>query len=253
MNISLKQRVILVTGGGGGIGAALCKRLAASGGRVALHCHRSFESARQLAETVDGEVEVFVQDLSQSHEVRALYSEVLKKMGGIDVLINNAAVSLPNPLTQIDDTDWLNKWTATMDLNVKAPAMLSRLVLQHFLQKKRGHVINVTSRAAHRGDTALYFDYAVSKSALQSMAKTIARNYGKQGIVAFNLAPGFVQTQMAQEFIETYGIDHVLSDLALDTLTQPEDVAALVLLMCSGMMDHATGATFDMNAGSYIR
>ena len=95
--------------------------------------------------------------------------------------------------------------------------------------------------------------YAASKGGLTSLARSVARSFGKDNIKAFTIAPGFTRTAMAEQFIATYGEERVLKEIALNELTRPEDIAPLVGLMCSGLMDHATGATIDLNAGSHIR
>ena len=111
----------------------------------------------------------------------------------------------------------------------------------------------IASRAAFRGETEEYLGYAASKGGLISLGRTVARSFGRYNIKSFMLAPGFVKTAMADQFIEAYGRERILSELALNELTEPKDVAPLVVLMCSGLMDHATGATIDVNAGSHIR
>ena len=82
--------------------------------------------------------------------------------------------------------------------------------------------------------------------------RSIARAYGKKGIVAFTIAPGFVKTEMAQQFFDQYGKEVALNQIALNELTSPEDVAPFVGFLASGLADHATGGTFDINAGSYV-
>jgi NAD(P)-dependent dehydrogenase (short-subunit alcohol dehydrogenase family) len=110
----------------------------------------------------------------------------------------------------------------------------------------------MASRAAFRGDTIDYLAYAASKGGMVSLTRSIARGFGKQNIKAFLIAPGFVRTEMAQEFIDFYGEEKTIADLALPKLTEPDDIAPLVVFLASGMADHATGGTFDINAGSYV-
>jgi NAD(P)-dependent dehydrogenase (short-subunit alcohol dehydrogenase family) len=140
-----------------------------------------------------------------------------------------------------------------MAVNLRAVDLLSRLAVRHFLQRDGGRIINVASRAAFRGDTPEYMTYAASKGGVVALTRSIARGFGKAGICAFALAPGFVRTEMAQEYIDAVGEDHVADDLALDRLTEPADLTPLVILLASGLADHATGSTFDLNAGSYVR
>ena len=110
----------------------------------------------------------------------------------------------------------------------------------------------IASRAAFRGDTPEMLAYAASKAGLVALMRSIARGLGKQGVKAFVVAPGFTRTDMAAAFVEAYGEAHAVSDLALDRMTEPEDIAPLVTLLASGLADHATGGTFDVNAGSYV-
>ncbi|MEM6526357.1 MAG: SDR family oxidoreductase, partial [Bacteroidota bacterium] len=116
-----------------------------------------------------------------------------------------------------------------------------------------GIIINISSRAARRGDTSDYLAYAASKGGLEAITKSIARAYGKKGITAFGVAPGFTRTDMAQDFIKAYGEDYVLNDLSLPELTEPKDIAQTVVFLASGLARHATGTTIDINAGSYVR
>jgi NAD(P)-dependent dehydrogenase (short-subunit alcohol dehydrogenase family) len=149
--------------------------------------------------------------------------------------------------------EWTDDWLKTMDVNVNAVGLLcKRSIVQFQKQEDGGRIVNIPSRAAFRGDTADYLAYATSKGAVVSLTKSIARAFGKQNIKAFTVAPGFVRTDMAQQFIDQYGEDFALSDIALTKLTEPEDVAPTIAMLLSGLMDHATGTTIDINAGSYV-
>ena len=88
---------------------------------------------------------------------------------------------------------------------------------------------------------------------MESLTKSLARAYGKENITVFGVAPGFTRTDMAQDFIDTYGENYVVDDLALSELTEPKDIAQMVAFLASGLAKHATGTTIDINAGSYVR
>ena len=128
-----------------------------------------------------------------------------------------------------------------------------RLAIKQFQQTSGGRIINISSRAAFRGDTGDYLAYAASKGGMISLTKTIARSFGKDNIKAFSIAPGFVRTPMAQGYIDKFGEKDILNEISLPKLTEVEDVAPLITFMASGKMDHATGCTIDINAGSYMR
>ena len=94
---------------------------------------------------------------------------------------------------------------------------------------------------------------AVSKAGMVALSRSIARGFGGDGVKSFVVAPGFTRTDMAQDFIDLYGETHALHDIALDRLTEPDDIAPIVVLFASGLADHATGSTVDVNAASYVR
>ena len=137
--------------------------------------------------------------------------------------------------------------------NLISTAVLCRDAVLHFQQVGGGRIINIASRAAFRGDVPVLFAYAASKGGMVSLSRSIARAYGKDGITSFVIAPGFTRTDMAEDYIQKYGGEKVIQELALDRMTEPEDIAPLAVLLASGLADHATGTSIDVNAGSYVR
>ena len=250
MKIDLAGRCVLVTGGGRGIGAAISRAFASAGARVLVHYGRDRDAAEAVAQSIGGEA--LQADLADPDAVSSLWQAAVAKAGRIDVLVNNAGVAIGSP-PDGDDARWLADWALTQAVNVTAPALLCRAAVAHFREHGGGRIVNITSRAAHRGDTADYLAYASSKAALAALTKSIARAYGRDGVRAFNVAPGFTRTDMAQDFIDQYGEAYATSDLALPNLTEPGDVAPTVVFLASGLADHATGQTIDINAGSYVR
>ena len=140
-----------------------------------------------------------------------------------------------------------------MAINLEAVGLLTKLGVGQFRTQNGGRFVYIGSRAVFRGETEEYLAYAASKGGLTSLARSVARSFGKENIKSFIVSPGFTKTQMADQFIASYGKERILSEIALNELTQPTDLAPLIGLMCSGLMDHATGATIDVNAGSHIR
>jgi NAD(P)-dependent dehydrogenase (short-subunit alcohol dehydrogenase family) len=126
------------------------------------------------------------------------------------------------------------------------------LAILHFQKKGGGRIINISSRAAFRGDNPENLAYAASKAGMVALTKSIARGFGKENITSFLIAPGWVKTDMNKETIELLGEDAITNDLALNKLTEPEDLAPMIVLLASGLADHATGTTIDINAGSYV-
>lgn len=252
MNIDLTGRKILVTGASSGIGLSVARALALSGATVAIHYNRNAERAGELVREIGNGSHAFQADLNIPEECFRLFVDVLACYETIDTLVNNAGIIINSPIDTPAE-QWLEDWNTTMTVNLTAAGILTRAAINHFLSTDGGRIINIASRAAFRGDTPDYLAYAASKGGMVAMSRSIARAYGKKGIKSFVVAPGFVKTGMARQFIEQYGESLVMNDIALDRLTEPGDVAPTVVFLASGLMDHATGCTIDINAGSYVR
>ncbi|MEL6253662.1 MAG: SDR family oxidoreductase [Bacteroidota bacterium] len=251
MKIDLSNQKILVTGASRGIGKSIAQLLAESGAKVAVHYNRNKQAAKEVVTEIGSGAEFFQANLEKPADCVRLVSEVIESFGRIDVLVNNAGIVVP--IDQDADMDnFVSGWNKTLQVNLVATALLCHELIPHFKKQGGGRFIHISSRAAFRGDTPEYMAYAASKGGMVAFSRSIARGYGKEGIKSFIVAPGFTRTDMAQEFIDTYGEEIVLNDLALNSLTEPKDVAPTVLFLASGMMDHATGCSIDINAGSYV-
>ncbi len=250
--IDLSGQSILVTGASRGIGAAIARTLGQAGARVLVHYGRDRAAAEAVAADIGNGAVVLRADLADAGACAALWAQAIAAAGRIDALVNNAGIAIESPLTK-NAAEWHGDWEATMAVNVTATATLCREALLHFQPLKQGRIVNIASRAAHRGDTADYMAYAASKAAVVALTKSIARGFGRDNIKAFAVAPGFTRTDMAQAFIDTYGEDYAASDIALGKLTEPGDIAPAVAFLLSGLGDHATGTTLDINGASYVR
>lgn len=253
MQINLANITILLTGASDGIGKALAEQLMASGARVALHYNKNKDSAEALAKRFfETKSAAFQADLNDLTQTKLLFEEVESAFSKIDVIVHNAGVFLQHDISQNLD-EWMETWQRTLTINLTSVGLLTKLGIEHFRKNGGGRFVYIASRAAFRGETQEYLAYAASKGGMLSLARSVARSFGKDNIKAFSVAPGFTRTAMAEQFIADYGEDRMLSEIALPKLTEPNDIAPLVTLLCSGLMDHATGSTLDVNAGSHIR
>jgi NAD(P)-dependent dehydrogenase (short-subunit alcohol dehydrogenase family) len=251
MNIDLKNQRILVTGASRGIGRAISEQLSNSGAEVLIHFNQNLEQAKSLQLSLPNPSHLAPCDLSNLELVSGWIPELVNTYGKIDAVVNNAGIAI-GVADNAPTSDWLEVWKKTMDVNINALAIISKEFIEHARKNKNGRLVNISSRAAFRGDTPDYLAYAASKAAIVSYTRSIARYYGKEGIKAFIIAPGFTRTDMAQDFMDQYGEEYALNDIALNQLTKPQDIAPMVTLLCSGLADHATGCTIDINAGSYV-
>jgi NAD(P)-dependent dehydrogenase (short-subunit alcohol dehydrogenase family) len=252
MHISLSGQRILVTGASRGIGRAIARQLSASGAEVIVHYNAHEGEAKSLLAELPTKAYLAPCDLSNSAEVKGFIPRLVHNYGPITALVNNAGISPAAP-DSLSTDDWLAVWEKVMAVNATAVGILCKEFVDQAKPQKNGRIVMISSRAAFRGDTTDYLAYAASKGALVSLMRSIARHYGKIGIKAFLIAPGFTRTDMASEILAQYGEEFALGDIALSELTRPEDLAPMVTLLCSGLADHATGTSIDMNAGSYVR
>ncbi len=251
MHIDLSKRKILVTGASRGIGKAIAAFLIKCGAQVVIHYNKSENAISGLSKELGSKAYPIQANLCNPLEVIQLFIDSAKKMKGLDVIINNAGIAISSS-PEADDVQWVDDWSETMMVNLNATALLCKKAIQHFEEIGGGRIINISSRAAFRGDTSDYLAYAASKGGIVALTRSIARAYGKKGIKAFNVAPGFVNTDMAKSFMNQYGESYAINDIALEKLTTPEDIAPTVAFLASGMADHATGCTIDINAASYV-
>ena len=252
MNISLKNQRILVTGASRGIGRAIAKQLSLSGAEVIIHYNTNVEEAEKLKNELENISFTAACNLSNAEAVSGFIPSLVEKYGPISALVNNAGIS-PSAADSLPTNEWIKVWEQTFAVNTRAVGILCKEFIEHAKTQQNCRIVNISSRAAFRGDTTDYLAYAASKGAIVSLTRSIARHYGKQGIKAFLIAPGFTRTDMANAILEEYGEDFALNDIALNELTTPEDIAPMVTLLCSGLADHATGTSIDINAGSYVR
>jgi 3-oxoacyl-[acyl-carrier protein] reductase len=253
MTGQLDGKTLLVTGGSRGIGADIVKTAVRDGAHVILH-YVSNKSAAESVQAACGSENCFLAqaDLSEPNGARMLWQNALRLAGEIDVLVNNAAIS-PEADPDGDFAQWDESWAKIAQTNIKAPADLAKLAIQHFKNLGGGRIINIASRAGHRGDTPAHIFYGASKAALLAMTKTIARFDAKHNVLAFAIAPGFIATEMAQQWVDTYGKDMAIGDNPLGEMGTPQEIAELVAFLASDKTRSTNGATFDVNGGSYVR
>lgn len=251
MTIDLSGKNVLITGASRGIGKAIAIGLASARARVILHFNRNDIIAETLAQEIGNGAFCIQANLEDPAACQSMFETAVTTAGSVDVLVNNAGIAISSPMNATMK-EWLEAWNRTMFVNLRSVELLTRLSVPHFIQNGGGCIINISSRAAFRGDTADYMAYAASKAGVIALTKSVARAFGKQNITAFTVAPGFTRTDMAQDFMDAYGEDYALNDIALPRLTEPADIAPLVALLASGLADHATGTSIDVNAGSYM-
>ena len=230
---------ILVTGASRGIGKAIIESLDQDGVSV-------------VGQSTVGGDGLLPSDFTREGAAPQLWEQALERLDGrIDVLVNNAGLFQPNPITA---DDWLESWNRTMTINLTASAELCRLAVLHFQQRAEpGRIVNIASRAAYRGDGPDYWHYAASKGGMVAMTKSIARAYAHEEILAFAICPGFTMTGMAEDYLASRGGDKLLADIPLGRVAQPEEIASMARYCALDAPASMTGAVLDANGASFVR
>ncbi len=237
---------ILLTGSSRGIGAATRDALIARGHDVIGHQTRASD---------DGVVSADFRDPLAAHQLWEAALERANEHGGgtIDVLINNAGLFEPNRIDR-SDIEWLDAWEDTMRINLTAAAQLSRFAVRHWQQRGcGGRIVHVASRAAYRGDSPAHWHYAAAKGGMIAMHKTIARGFAGEGILSFAVTPGFTDTSMAGDYLETRGGAGLLADIPLGRVAQPAEIAKVIEFCALDAPASMTGAVIDANGASFVR
>lgn len=247
-------RVVLVTGGSRGIGAATVRALHRDGAHVLVHAGHDRAAAEALVTELGDRTVALVAELTDASARARLWDEAVDWRGRVDCLVNNAGAWIASPVD--DGALWSTGWDANLALNLVAPADLCRLAIAHFRdvsrpasRDRRGVIVNVVSRSAHRGDDAEHLAYGAAKGGLLALTKGIARGYARNGVLAYAVAPGWVATDLAA------GVDltELAKELPMGEPTPPQDVAEVVAFLASGRSPHTTGATIDITGADYVR
>lgn len=241
-------RKALVTGSSRGIGEVICSQLLQKGFTVTGTKNRSAVPYKLLNNEHFSVVQADLSDLKSIS--KALKSYVIEDAP--DILVNNAGIFLDGNI-ELGDDEWLSVWNQTMMVNLTASSLLSKWFINGCIQNgKEGIIINISSRAAYRGDFQQYAAYAASKGGMAAFTKSIARDYSRKGILAYTIAPGFIKTEMAADAIQQFGEQGLTKGAAFDEITPPEEVANLVTWLAEGKVKHMSGSTFHINGGSYM-
>ncbi len=245
-----EPRVALVTGGGAGIGAAACERLARDGFAVGV-LGRRMENARAVAEGIvaQGGRAVAVQaDVSDRAALAAAIADIRRALGSITVLVNNAGIEEFTPFAEIDEA----AWDRVMDVNLKGTYHAVQLVLPDMVAAGWGRIINLTALGAQIG-AANMVHYTASKGGVTAMTRSLAVELGGKGITVNAISPGFILTPMAQRAIDgdlfPVPYEQIVATYPIPRVGRPEEAAAAIAFFASDDAGYITGQVLGVNGG----
>jgi 3-oxoacyl-[acyl-carrier protein] reductase len=248
----LAQRAVLVTGASRGIGRAVAQAFAEQGDRVAVHHRDSAGLAQAVLAGLPGRGHTIVRaDLSDAEAVRVMVEAVIRDLGGLDVLVNNAGIYTWHPITEVSYAQWQDTWRQTLAVNLTGAANLTWCAVQH-MKATGGRIVNVSSRGAFRGEPR-HPAYGASKAGLNAFGQSMARALAPYGISVTTVAPGYVLTDMAADDLDSARGDEIRAQSPFNRVATPEEIAAAVVYLASGDAGWASGAILDLNGASYLR
>ncbi|GAA3450721.1 SDR family NAD(P)-dependent oxidoreductase [Dactylosporangium matsuzakiense] len=245
----MAARRVLITGAARGIGAAVARAFAAAGDTVAVH-RRTPAEPDLPGDLLGGGHTVVAGDLADPEAVRTLVDRAAEALGGLDVVVNNAAVYIEHRILDVSYEQWQRAWHDTLAVDLLAPANVSWCAARHL--GRGGRIINVSSRGAYRGEPD-HPAYGAAKAALNSMTQSLARALAPKGIAVSAVAPGFVATDLVADLLASPEGDAIRAQSPFNRVATPEEVAAAVLHLASPQAEWSSGAVLDLNGASYFR
>jgi len=246
-------KFVLVTGGSRGIGRAVAEAFARHGAHVAVNYKENRKAAEQTVKSLPGGPHCIIQaDITQPGSVQYLIDTAAQKLGGLDIVVNNAGVFGLHPLEDVSYEEWREAWHHTLAVNLIAPANVCYCAAQYMIKNNGGRIVNISSRGAFRGEPEAPA-YGASKAGLNAMSQSLAQQLAKHNIFIGVVAPGFVETDMAAEYLSGPEGDEIRNQSPLGRVARPEEVAQAVLFLAAEGSEFMTGAIIDVNGASYLR
>lgn len=255
MNLNLKGKVAIVTGGGGGLGKAICKILVQEGANVVLSFRSNEDEIIAFVDNLNnkytGRSIAVKGDLVNETDINKLFYTAIQKFNCVDILVNNAAIWTTAYVKDME----VEEFERTLKINLQTPFVLSKMMVNHLINRKsKGKIINIVSQAAFHGSTTGHAHYAASKGGLVSFTISLAREVAKYGINVTAVAPGIIRTKITEKQLSTKeGEEYYVNRIPLERISEPEEVAYTVAFLASNKSDYITGATIDVTGGMLMR
>lgn len=245
----LEEKVAIVTGGGRGIGEAICLALGSHGADVVVADVRSDLASRVAAkvEAMGRQALGITVDVSRPEEVRAMVRQAVERFGAVDILVNNAGILQDTFITDISEDDW----DKVLGVNLKGAFLCCREVLPVMMRQGKGKIINIASTGGKQGFPLAGVHYCASKAGLMGMTRQLSMQVAGFGINVNAVAPGTTETPLIASRSDEQK-RALISRIPLGRLGKPEDTASAVVFLASSAADYIHGETIDVNGGLYM-
>ena len=253
MDLGLRDKVALVTGGSQGLGRTVCLTLAAEGAKVAVNYRRQRHKADALVAEIESSFGVEAMavhgDVASETDVAEMFHRIEQRFSVVEILVNNAAVC---PTRQVKDMSH-EEWTETLAVNLTGTFLTSREMVRRLLAAARtGRIVNVSSQAAFRGSTTGHAPYDASKGGIVSFTVSLAREVAAHGIAVNAVAPGMMFTEMTAATLKANEAQY-LARIPLNRIANTQEIADVIIFLASDRASYMTGATVDVSGGMLMR
>ena len=242
--MDLKNKKVLITGATGGIGNCIVKKFYELEAKIVA----SGTNEKKLEELKNKFTNIHAEKfkLDEHDKIENFINLVDEKLGGIDILINNAGITLDNLSIRLSEENWKK----VLDVNLTSTFLMSKFVIKKMLKRKKGKVINITSIVGHTGNLG-QANYAASKAGIIAFSKSLAIEYAKKNININCVSPGFIKTEMTDKISDDFK-KVLLSKIPSGNLGSGEDVSNCVAFLASDMANYINGETIHVNGGMYM-
>lgn len=252
--LPFKNKTIVITGGSRGIGRACAVHFASLGAHVIFTFQKNKTAADETLSLLKGpgKHRHYVLNLANASSVKSFFTKVRQDGYSVDVLVNNAGVFREHKITRITFEEWQSAWEETLQTNLIGVSHLCFLVARHMMERGGGRIVNISSRGAFRGEPD-HPAYGASKAGLNSLSQSLAVALAPHNIRITALAPGFVETDMAAEYLDGEKGEAVKNQSPMHRVATAQEVAHAVAMLAADGLDYMTGAIIDFNGASYLR
>jgi 3-oxoacyl-[acyl-carrier protein] reductase len=245
----LKEKVVIVTGGGIGIGKVYVQAFANQGSKV-VAADINYEGAKRVAEELNSDVVKVIAlqvDISNNDSVSRMVKETVKTFGGIDVLVNNAAL-----MTALPRRNWheipVSEWDKVMEVNTRGTFLCCLAVFPHMKQRGKGKIINISSNRIYEG-TPFRLHYTTSKAAIIGFTRALAREVGEYNICVNAITPGLTASETELATVKPEHFEAYSQRRCFKRVEVPQDLVGTVLFLASSASDFITGQTINVDGG----
>lgn len=245
---NLEGKVALVTGGTGGIGAAICLNLAKAGAKVATNYRNQEKAEKWQAEVKDQgfDIKIYQADVSDYDACEKMVADVVSDLGPIDILVNNAGITKDGMFKKMTK----DKWDAVMNINLDSLFNVTKHVVESMTDRGWGRIVNISSINGQKGQLG-QTNYTASKAGMHGFTMSLAQEVARKGVTVNTVSPGYIATDMVMAVPEEIR-NNIIAGIPVNRLGTPEEVAAIVGFLCSNEAGFATGADFSMNGGQHM-